>query len=41
MACFVVPGTEAIVVTAAAFLLKKYEQNKTQVKVRADRKSVV
>lgn len=35
MACFVVPGTEAIVVTAAAILLKKYEQNKTQVKLHA------
>ncbi|MBQ7638589.1 MAG: hypothetical protein IJS90_06795 [Clostridia bacterium] len=34
MACFLVPGTEAIVVTAAAFLLKKYEQNKAQIKVR-------
>ena len=33
MACFLVPGTEAIVVTAAAVLLKKYEQNKTQVKL--------
>lgn len=33
MACFVVPGTEAIVVTAAAVLLKKYEQNKAQVKL--------
>ena len=33
MACFVVPGTEAIVVTAAAVLLKKYEQKKAQVKL--------
>ena len=33
MACFVVPGTEAIVVTAAAVLLKKYEQNRAQVKL--------
>ncbi len=36
MACFLVPGTEAIVVTAAAVLLKKYEQNKTQVKLTAN-----
>ena len=35
MACFLVPGTEAIIVTTAAVLLKKYEQNKTQVKVTA------
>ena len=28
MACFIVPGTEAIVVTAAALLLKKHEQVK-------------
>ena len=33
MACFLVPGTEAIVVTAAAVLLKKYEQKKTQVSI--------
>lgn len=33
MACFLVPGTEAIIVTTAAVLLKKYEQNKTQVKI--------
>lgn len=39
MACFVVPGTEAIVVTAAAILLKKYEQNKTQVKLHAGDKA--
>ena len=26
MACFIVPGTEAIVVTAAAVLLRKHEQ---------------
>ena len=35
MACFLVPGTEAIVVTAAAVLLKKYEQNKTRVTLNA------
>jgi hypothetical protein len=35
MACFLVPGTEAIVVTTAAVLLKKYEQNKRQVKLNA------
>ncbi|MBQ6421168.1 MAG: hypothetical protein IJK02_08860 [Clostridia bacterium] len=35
MACFLVPGTEAIVVTAAAFILKKAEQNKAQVKIGA------
>ena len=35
MACFLVPGTEAVVVTAAAVLLKKYEQNNTQVKLSA------
>ena len=35
MACFVVPGTEAIVVTAAALLLKRYEQKKTEVKIGA------
>ena len=33
MACFLVPGTEAIVVTAAALLLKRYEQKKTEVKI--------
>ena len=36
MACFVVPGTEAIVVTAAAVLLKKYEQNRAQMKLHSD-----
>ena len=36
MACFIVPGTEAIVVTAAAFLLKKYEREKAQVKIAAN-----
>lgn len=36
MACFLVPGAEAVIVTAAAFLLKKYEQNKAQVKLGAD-----
>ncbi len=35
MACFVVPGTEAIVVTAAALLLKRYEQKKVQVRLSA------
>ena len=35
MACFVVPGTEAIVVTAAALLLRRYEQKKTEVKIGA------
>ena len=35
MACFLVPGTEAIVVTAAALLLKKYESNKAQIKISA------
>ena len=35
MACFLVPGTEAVVVTAAAVLLKKYEQNKAQIKLSA------
>ena len=35
MACFVVPGTEAIVVTAAALLLKRYEKKKTEVKIGA------
>ena len=35
MACFVVPGTEAIVVTAAAVLLKKYEQNKVKAQLSA------
>lgn len=33
MACFLVPGAEAIVVTAAAFLIKKHEQNKAQVQL--------
>ena len=33
MACFVVPGTEAIVITAAALLLRRYEMNKTKVRV--------
>ena len=36
MACFVVPGTEAIVVTAAAVLLKKYEQNRAQMKLHSE-----
>ena len=36
MACFLVPGTEAIVVTAAAVLLKKYEQNKTRVQLHSN-----
>ena len=40
MACFVVPGTEAIVVTAAAVLLKKYEQNKAQMKLHSDSAAV-
>ncbi len=35
MACFAVPGAEAIVVTAAAVLLKKYEQKKAQVRLSA------
>ena len=35
MACFVVPGTEAVVVTAAALLLKRYEQKKVQVRLSA------
>ena len=35
MACFIVPGTEAIVVTAAALLLKRYEQKKVQVRLSA------
>ncbi len=35
MACFVVTGTEAIVVTAAALLLKRYEQKKVQVRLSA------
>ena len=35
MACFVVPGTEAIVVTAAALLLRRYEQKKTEVRIGA------
>ena len=33
MACFLVPGTEAIVVTAAALLLKRYEQKKMEVRI--------
>ena len=36
MACFLVPGAEAIVVTAAAFLIKKHEQNKTQVQLHTN-----
>ena len=36
MACFVVPGAEAIVVTAAALLLKKYERTHTRVSLTAD-----
>ena len=36
MACFLVPGTEAVVVTAAALLLKKYEQRKTRISLKAD-----
>ena len=34
MACFLVPGAEAIVVTAAALALRKYEENKYKVTVR-------
>ncbi len=30
MACFLVPGTEAIMITGAALLLRKYEQNKAR-----------
>lgn len=40
MACFLVPGTEAIVVTAAAVLLKKYEQKKTQISIGVSGASV-
>ena len=36
MACLLVPGTEAIVVTAAAVLLKKYEEKKMNVSVSAN-----
>ena len=36
MACFLVPGAEAIVVTAAAFLIKKHEQNKVQFQLSAN-----
>jgi hypothetical protein len=39
MACFVVPGTEAIVVTAAALLLKRYEQKKVQVRLTSGTES--
>ena len=35
MACFLVPGTEAIVVTAAALLLRRYEQKKTEVRIQS------
>ncbi len=35
MACFAVPGTEAIVVTAAALLLRRYEQKKMEVRLGA------
>ncbi len=35
MACFAVPGAEAIVVTAAAILLKKFEEKKVQVSLSA------
>lgn len=35
MACFVVPGTEAVVVTAAALLLRRYEQKKMEVRLGA------
>ena len=31
MACFIVPGTEAVIVTAAAFALKAYETKKATV----------
>lgn len=37
MACFLVPGAEAVVVTAAAVLLQRYERQKAQVKLGADR----
>ncbi len=33
MACFLVPGTEAVIVTAAALLLRKHEMNKAPAKV--------
>ena len=34
MACFVVPGTEAIVVTAVALMLRKYEMSKAPAQIR-------
>ncbi len=40
MACFIVPGTEAIVVTAAALLLRKHEQNKVKPNLNGAGKTV-
>ncbi|MBQ5970062.1 MAG: hypothetical protein IJL52_08115 [Clostridia bacterium] len=39
MACFLVPGTEAIVVTAAALILKKHEQVKYESTIKLNNKS--
>lgn len=40
MACFIVPGTEAIVVTAAAALLRRHENKKAQLKVSSAHASI-
>ena len=39
MACFLVPGAEAIVVTAAALILKKHEQTKYESTIKLNNKS--
>ena len=40
MACFIVPGTEAIVVTAAAALLRRHENKTAQTRVRSGHASL-
>ena len=37
MACFLVPGTEAVVVTAVALILRKYEMDHAPAKVMGDK----
>ena len=41
MACFIVPGTEAIVVTAAALILKKHEQVKYESTIKLNNNTAV
>ena len=37
MACFIVPGTEAVVVTAVALILRKYEMDHAPAKVMGEK----